>query len=320
LLALPLCLTAVGELDAQGLKPRTDEDRAAELLTTARRLVTQGDPAAAVSRLDTIARRYRKAPSAAAAALLTGQLYLANRELEDAFDAFQTVIERHAASPFFLEALAGQIETAQLCLEQQRTALRRGQRPDPDLPTPDIVADMFRLIVRNGRQTESAPGTQYSLSVALDQLNMPDDSISEHERFLRDYPGHPLADDAAYQLGNIRFHQTRRLNHEEGLLQSALLGFESFVATHPASERVPEAQARIGILRGWQREKLLAAAKHYERAGKRAAAALTLARILQEFPDSPDAADLAVKAQALSAPAQTESPDASSTPPAAATD
>jgi outer membrane protein assembly factor BamD (BamD/ComL family) len=292
-----------GTLHAQGLTPRTDADRVADLLSTARRLVAEGDAAAALTRLETIARRYRSAPGADEAALLAGQLLLANRELSDAFDEFQRVVDRHAASPLFTKAIEGQTEAARLALDAHRTALRRGDRPGPEIPDRDTIGVMFRQIVKNGRFTEAAPAQQYALAVALDQLALPDEATAELERFMRDYPDHPLADDAAFQIANIRYHQCSRSNRESGFLESALLGFETFLALHPESERGPEARARIALLQGWQRDKLLEAARHYERTGKREAAAMTLARVLQEFPDSPGAEDLALKARQLSSPA-----------------
>ena len=284
---------------ASGLVPRTDEARAEQLVQTARALMLQGEVGAAAARLDTVTRRYRKTPAAAEAALLSAQLYLENRELDEAFDRFQAVIDKHAASPHYPAALAGQQEAARLALEGYRNAARKGEPVGSSLPPKYMVADMFRLLVRNGRFTAGAPKAQYELACALDQLGFRDEALEEHDRFLKDYPEDPLADDAAFQIANIRFHEAKRGYGEEGAIQSALLGFEYFLTAHPASERSPEARHRIRVLQGWQQDRLREAARLYERLGKKEAAALTLARIIEEFPETPDARELALRAHEL---------------------
>ena len=97
--------------------------------------------------------------------------------------------------------------------------------------------------------------------------------VDRFREFLQTYPSSEYADDAAYWLADCYFKQ--------GDLQTAILRFDDVASRYPTSDKAAEALYRQG-------EALLRLGPRYGKAAEKA-----FERVINEYPDSPRAADAA---------------------------
>ena len=112
---------------------------------------------------------------------------------------------------------------------------------------------------------ENDPATQqYRAALsALSERRLPD-AISAFDRFVREHPAHPYADNAMYWRAEIDY--TRRD------YAGALARFSALIERFPHGNKVPDALLRIGLC--------------YERMGQRERARRVFSRLRQQYPDT----------------------------------
>lgn len=255
------------------LRPIDDSHNARTLFDAAEALVLQGRTDEAVEKYRAVVRNYRDDPLAPDAQLRIADIQSGARQYVEAFDDYQLLIDRFPASPLFSRALAGQLQTAGRLIERQR---QLQTRPNADqkrkLPEIATAIAMLRTVIRNGKFSAQAPEAQYRLAVVLDGEQAPGEALREHGTFLENYPDHPLADDAAFQIGMIHYRRGRNSNHERGAMEQARLALESFVHAQPHSEKKPEAVYMLATITQWEYQRLKNVGAFYQRTGKADAA------------------------------------------------
>ena len=69
--------------------------------------------------------------------------------------------------------------------------------------------------------------------------------INEYKEFLTFYPTNPRADYAQYKLGLAHFRQMRGAQRDQTETRDAVAEFDTFVQRYPASQLMPEVQAKL---------------------------------------------------------------------------
>lgn len=283
-------------LSARAGKPN---DPAEELYRRAERHVTEGDQPQAVTRFNTLVRLHPKSDAAPRALMRVAELYARNREFSEAFDTAQRVIDKYPASDLFTRAIEVQVAVSERVMEEYRRRRMKKDKSQRDLPDRATASEMLGVVVGTARQSDLAPRVLYRLAASLDEEGKPQDAAREFNRFLNDYPEHPYADDAAFQVAFIDYRTARSGNRERASQERARLGFEEFVVRHPASPKVPEARHLLATLRDWETARLMEAGKFYERRGDGDAAVRTYRGALQNDPGNAASESLKEKIDGL---------------------
>lgn len=250
-------------------------DPAEELFRRAERDVVEGDQPRAINRFAALARLHPKSRAAPRAQLRIAELYARNREFAEAFEAAQRLIDEHPESELFSAAMEIEFAVSERVMEEYRRRGLKNDKSQRGLPSRAGASDMLRVILANARQTEFSPRALFRLAATLDEEQRSREAVAEFNRFLNSYPEHPLADDAAFQVGFIEYRLARESNRERGAQERARLAFEDFVVRHPTSEKVPEAHHLLATLRDWETQRLVQSAQFYERRGDMDAALRT---------------------------------------------
>jgi outer membrane protein assembly factor BamD len=274
-------------------------DEPAEWFRTAQKLVTQGEQGRAIERYKAIVRHHPKSPWAGRAQLEIAQLYARNREFYEAFAAAQKVVEHYPDSELYAAAIEIQFGVAERVAEEYRRRRLKNDKSERDLPPRETASQMLRIILAHARYTQHAPRAQYRLAVSLDEEKQPAEAAQEFARFVEHYGEHDLADDAAFQAAFIDYRLSRDKNRERAAAERARLAFEEFLIRYPQSEKVPEARHLAGVLRRWESERLLVAARYYEKTNQPGPALRTYRGALHNDPELPEAAELREKIKSL---------------------
>lgn len=255
-----------------GIPLEQADERVNKLWLEGSKLVLQGQAGEALERYRKIVRLYPQTKIAPAAQLKIGELFSGNREFEEAFNAYQDVIDKFPASNLFTPAIEGQFAVVQrVLIEDRRYQRRRADRPKT-LPSLETASEMLKRILRNGRYAPFSPDVQYQLAVTLDRQGDDRQAIEEFWRFLANYAEDDLADDAAFQIGFVEYRKARANNRELLTRQRARFAFEYFLQAFPLSEKVPEAHHLLVVLAEWNVEALTQSGRLYEKSGATAAA------------------------------------------------
>ncbi len=253
------------------------EDTPTILFKRAEALVASGDPGGALEKYRVVAGRYRDHPLAPEARYRAAQLLHANREFTDAFDEYQLVLKNFSASDLFTKVIEGQMLIAEQVLEEYAIGERAGRpKPGRNVPNKELASELFRIILENAKHTELSPKIHYARAVALERELLREESIEAHSAFVEAYPDHYLADDAMFQASYISYKVARDGNNPDpGAMRRAEMGFEEFLMRFPDSEKTAEARYCLEQMREMRRRLLYAAARQYEKMGKKVAAQKT---------------------------------------------
>jgi outer membrane protein assembly factor BamD len=271
-------LLVVGMVATVVAAPKTKvEDTPTTLFKRAEALVASGDPGGALAKYRVVAGRYRDHPLAPEARYRAAQLLHANREFIDAFDEYQLVLKNFPASDLFTKVIEGQMLIADQVLEEYAIGERAGRpRPGKNVPNKELASELFRIILENAKHTELSPKIHYARAVALERELLTEESIEAHNTFVEAYPDHYLADDAMFQASYISYKVARDGNNPDpGAVRRAEMGFEEFLMRFPDSEKTAEARFCLEQMREMRRRLLYAAARQYEKMGKKVAAQMT---------------------------------------------
>lgn len=264
-------------------------DPAAALFARAEGDVLRGEQDEAIRTFESIIRRHKESDFAPRAQLKIAQLYANNRQHADAFEAAQQVIEKFPASDLFSEALETQFTVVERVMEDYRKRRLKGDKSSRGLPKRETAREMLETMLASGRYSPHAPRVHYRLALALDDDDKPAEAIREFNLFVANYPSHPLADDAAFQIAFIDYRTAREPNRDRGARERARLAFEDFLARYGESEKGPEARHLLATLRTWETDKLGESGQYYERTGQVEAARLTYGEALRNDPRAPSA-------------------------------
>lgn len=269
------------------LQAENNVDPGAALFVKAQGNILYGRQEEAVEKLSDIVRRHKASPFAPQAQLKMAELYAANREYTEAFDAAQQVIDKFPASDLFSAALETQLGVMDRVLDEYRRRRLKGNKSQKDLPKREAAREMLQTMLASGRFSPQAPRVQYRLAMAMDDEHSPAEAVREFQTFVSNYPEHPLADDAAFQAAFIDYRLAREKNRDRAPRERARLSLDDFLARYPASEKAPEARHLRSQLQTWDTDKMAEAGRFYERTGKLEAARETYDEALQRNPDAP---------------------------------
>lgn len=280
LLGLLCFLLMVGATDA------VEDENAVRLYQRGMKLIAEGEPEEALERFNTIATKYRRSETCAQA---LWEIYRIQEHLGEDLPAFEALNRLATEQPgHFEKAHEAQMRIAMRLLGRGKDAMRRtleapraAQKADPE-----VLAEMFRVIIKNGRQSETGIQAHYYLALALEQAGKKLEAKGMHEDFAENFPKHELADDAAYQCAYIAYKDWKLMRGDSPhQREAAAVSLAWFIARFPESDKGAQARACLVEVRVAERRELMSLARYYEGRGNAKAAAVYYRQIGEKFPE-----------------------------------
>ena len=249
---------------------QSQEAAAAAMLREGRDAQSAGDGSKASRIYESIEKQYRFTNSASEASYANATIVRANGKLNDAFDAFQSFIDRHRQSPRFSDAVQQQYEIAEEAKggKKERSLILLPMK----MGTEDVIK-LYQQIIKNAPYGKFAPLAQFSIAEIHQEKGDKDKATKAFQAVVDNYPSSKEASEAQFRIGAISNIAANKTQDSSNLVQTRD-ALQTYVATNPSGDRASEAQAILSQVSATEAARSLEVAKFYEKSGKPKAAAI----------------------------------------------
>jgi outer membrane protein assembly factor BamD len=194
---------------------------------------------------------------------LVGRCYEELKQDENAFDAYETYLDKYRKSANVEDVQQRQFAIALRFLHGQWFKL---WGHIPFFPSMSRTAEMFDKIVNFGPYGPLGPQSQMNIGVARDKEKDYPLSVKAYELAADRYSEQTkLASDALYNAALEYNKQARKADYDQSIAGKAISAFTDFMALYPDDPRVADAQRLIGSLRAVQAQGDFRVAQFYEK-------------------------------------------------------
>lgn len=220
--------------------------------------------------------------------------YLLGRSLEakgqdqEAFNAYQKLIEQYPKAQNYDEVLLRQMAIANRYLAGQWFKLFGVV---PWFPNMDKTILMYEKVIKNGPYSEVAAQAQINIGRANENKVFKDypEAARAYERAADKYADRKEGTDALYRVGETYHKQARKAEYDQSLAGQAIANFTDFITLHPDDPRATDAQKRIGALKTEQARGSFDIARYYESRRRWKSARIYYNEVNDLLRDTPDA-------------------------------
>ena len=216
---------------------------------------------------------------------------------EEAFNAYQVIVEKYPKSAEYEDVLWRQYQIANRFLGGEWFKL---WGYIPLYHSMDKTAGMFDKIVQNGPYSDVAPRAQLSIGAAREKQKDFPAAVKAYEIAADRYHGQPvIASDALFSEGVSHQKQAETAEYDQSAAVRAIAAFTDFITLYPDDKHVPQARKAITSLRAEQMRGSYEIARFYEKSKKWNGALVYYNEVLQLDPNSSYAARARERIQAL---------------------
>ena len=210
---------------------------------------------------------------------LFGRCHEAKSQDEQAFKAYQKLLERYLKTENYDEVILRQMAIANRFLAGQWF---RAFVYIPMFPSMDKTIKLYEKIIKNGPYSEVAPQAQINIGVANEKKFNSDypEAARAYERAADRYNDRREGIDALFKAGDTYYKQAKRAEYDQSVASQSIAAFTDFSTLYPDDKRGPEVQQKMDALRVEQARGSYEIARYYERRGKRAAALIYYNEVL----------------------------------------
>jgi len=258
---------------------------AREQLDVARNYYTNGNYRLALRSARRVVRLWPISDYSPEAEYMVGRCLEATGKDEQAFKAYEAIIQRYPNSENFTNVLWRQYDIANRFLGGEWTKAL-GYVPFP--ASMDEVSRYFSIIVTNGPYSEVAPHAQMQIGAARERQGSYDEAVKAYQVAADRYYNHPdIAADALFHEGLAYQKQAATAEYDQGMAGKSIAAYTDFMALYPDDPRVADAEKAIASLKAEQVLGNFKIAQFYERYKKWAGAVVYYNEVLQLDPNSP---------------------------------
>ncbi len=219
------------------------------------------------------------------AQFLVGRSLEEQKKDEEAFKAYQTLLEKYPKVENYQEVLKRQFEISNRYLGGQWFKL---WGVVPFFPSMEKTSKMYEKVIKNGPYSDVAPLAQMSIGTAQEKRGEFTDAVKAYEKAADKYHDQKaLAADALFKAGQTHLKQARNAEYDQGVAGRAIASFTDFISLYPEDKRVPEARKNIDGLRAEQARGAIQIAKFYEKKKQWSGALVYYNEVLIKDPESP---------------------------------
>ena len=228
---------------------------------------------------------YPRSELAPEAQYLTGVSYEQMDRLAEAFAAYKKGVEIYPFSARFKDAIEREFAIGEILFSGKRLKLIG----PVSLPSLDKAIEVYQHIVDQAPYGDYGSRAQFRLGECYRKQQRYEEASRAFQRLLDEYPNSPLAEQAKYNMAFCAYQMSLKPSYDQSATDEAINWYETFLATHPESELVPEARQSLANLKEFKAEGLSQIARFYEIQGKKDSALIYYRQIVREFPDSAEA-------------------------------
>lgn len=234
-----------------------------------------------------LVRAYPRSELAPEAQYLAGTSYERMDRPGKAFAAYKKLVEVYPFSARFKDAIEREFRIAEAFFEGKKITLVGPVK----LPALDKAIEIYQHVVEQAPYGEFAAHAQLRLGECYIQQGRYEEANRAFQRVVDDYADSPFVEEAKFKIAFCSRQLSLKASYDQSATDEAIEWYESFIAEHPESDLLLEAQESLRQLRRIKAQGLSDIAHFYEVQGKPQAAAVYYREIVDRYPESPQAAD-----------------------------
>lgn len=256
-----------------------------------------------------LVRRWPNSKEAPWAARARADMLLTRGKLDDAFDAYQYLIDNYSSRMADYDSvLENQFDIAMKMMNRRRMRIMFG-----GFRAPEYAVEYFESIIRNGPQWSRAAEAQFMIGQCQQEAKEYELAIAAYSLLGYRYPDCRFAEEAAWQqivcLGKLREEYPSSPEMRERMLTATTV----FLSTYPKSKYQPTIIDMRNALYEVQAGQMLSNSEFYEHVMKKPQAAILYGKaLIEEYPKSvlvPEAeARVATLEELLNKPVEKKAP------------
>lgn len=197
---------------------------------------------------------------------LIGRCYEAQHKDEQAFKAYQEVLEKYPKFNNYQDVQQRQYDIAVRYLNGQFYRLFGYV---PFYRSWEKTAGLFEKVVKNGPYSPIAPQAQMDVGAAREKQKDFPLAVKAYERAADRYADQrQFAADATFKAGLAYQKEARTADYDQSVSGKAIASFTDFIALYEDDPRVPDAERRIKSLKDEQARGNFTIAQYYEKGRK----------------------------------------------------
>jgi outer membrane protein assembly factor BamD len=217
-----------------GALPEPDRN-ALDSMNKARADEEHGRRSAAMSRYESVAKKYPNSVYAAEALFRSAHIRYDRRQYVKAFEAFQDVVSKYPNSPHFNQIIGEQYLIANDLLD--------GKRPHyfgwiPGFKNRSKGIEFLEKIVETAPHSDYAPLSLISVARGHQKLGQPDEAIDALDRMINDYQQSLLAPDAYFKLAQTHASLVQGPAYDQASTQQAITYYQDFLILFPSDTNI----------------------------------------------------------------------------------
>ncbi len=194
---------------------------------------------------------------------LVGRCLEEQKKDEDAFKAYQALLEKYPKSANYEEVVKRQYEIANRYLAGQWFKL---WGYIPFFPSMDKTVGLYEKLIKNGPYSEVAPNAQMNIGAAREKQSDFPQAVKAYEGAADKYHDRKqVAADALYKAAEAYLKQAKTAEYDQNVAGQAISTYTDFMTLYPGDPRVAECQKKIAVLRTEQARGSLIVAQFYEK-------------------------------------------------------
>lgn len=266
---------------AAGTIPAQDPEAAA-IFANAKAAEDAGKSKKAIGLYRKVSKDHPYSDHAPVAKFREASLLDASGELIDAFDAYDTFIQRYPSSELYSQAIQRQVVVAHAAADGNITNRFLGIKSRVDRGK---ATEMLAHVRDNAPRSSEAPRAQFAIGQVWEGGDRPERAIVAYEELLDNYPNSPLAPQAQYRIGNILLEQSSGGNQNQANLNKADDAFRDLLQRYPDSDRAPDARQRLAEIAGMDLERSFSIAEFYLKKKQYTSASFYYQEVVKRAPE-----------------------------------
>jgi outer membrane protein assembly factor BamD len=261
-----------------------EESEATANLKQAESLEASGDTKGALVLYRQIVKANSLTTAAPKAQRQIGKILEQQGDFKGAYAAYADYTAKYPRGGDFDAVIQSQFTIAKMYLDGRKKRVLGV----PISPSYSTAQEMFEGIVKRAPFHRLSPLAQFNVGQALEKQGKPVEAMGAYQEVLVRYPGDPVADDAQYQIGYVRYRETQEGSNDKSARMKARESFEDFVNRYPGSEKTPQAKENIKSLTGTDLKGTLGIAKFYDKTKNYRAAVVYYNEVIRVAPGTPE--------------------------------
>ena len=240
-----------------------------------------------------LVRTYPRSELAPEAQYLAGVSFELLGRASPAFDTYKKLIEIYPFSPQFKDGIEREFLIAESLFGGKKMQFIGPIK----VAALDKAIEIYQHVVDHAPYGDYGDHAQLRLGECYIRQARFEEANRAFQRVVDEYPNSPLLEIAKFKVAFCARQLSLKASYDQSATDEAITWYESFIASHPDSDLVPQARESLKQLHDIRAEGLANIARFYEKKGKPAAAAVYYREITRDYPDALVAAEAVSKLQ-----------------------